>query len=224
MSRPLDTSASDERLMVAVAAGDHNAYALLVGRHIAPFVRLAARFLPLDLAEDAVQDGFLRIWEQAEGFDPRRARFRTWAYRIIVNRALDLSRAQARRNANLGLPPGGDNEGDPFAGDEVNQVADDVPTALDHLVADQALARALARLPERQRLAVLLCYHHGFAMKEAAYILKVKPKAIESLLGRARGTLRGQLSEFFDPDNDPDHGGEGMNPPPASIRGKGQSK
>ncbi|MBB4211247.1 sigma-70 family RNA polymerase sigma factor [Rhodothalassium salexigens] len=171
---------SDEALMQRVAEGSAAAYGVLVRRHAERYLALASR-LSVDhgMAEEAVQDAFAKLWQQPHRFDARKARFTTWFYRVVANRCFDLRRKRRPEP----LPEGFDQ-------------ADDGPTAEDRLVErDRArlLGAALDALPERQRLAVTLCYLEGLSNAEAAAVLDVHVKALESLLTRARGGLRKRL-------------------------------
>jgi RNA polymerase sigma-70 factor (ECF subfamily) len=172
--------ASDEQLLTWSAGGDRRAFDEIVGRH-GPFALRLARRLVVDaaLAEDLVQEAMVRAWANAGRFDPVRARFTTWLYRIVVNLCLD----QLRKVRPQPLPEDFDAP-DPSAG------------ALDRIEAAErgaALTKALAALPARQRAAVALVYHEGLSGAEAARVLGLTAKAIERLLARARDGLRERL-------------------------------
>ena len=172
--------ASDPELLHWSAGGDRRAFGEVVTRH-GPFaLRVAARLVAdTHTAEDLVQEAMVRAWSQAANFDPRRARFATWLYRIVVNLCIDYR----RRVQPEPLP------------DNFDPV-DTTPAADEALAASQrraALAKALGDLPVRQRAAMTLVYDEGLSGAEAAQILGVSTKAVERLLARARGTLRGRL-------------------------------
>lgn len=176
---------SDESLMTAVADGDRAAYALLVRRHGLKFRALAIRILgDAALADDVTQDAWTTVWHRADRFDPAKARFSTWFYRVVVNRALDMHRI---RRADP-LPEGFDME-------------DDRPGAEAGLALsrrDEKVRAALDTLPERQRMAVMLCYFEGLSNAAAAEMLGLHLKALESLLVRARRRLRDALCDDRD--------------------------
>ena len=172
--------ASDPELLRWSAIGDRRAFGEVVTRH-GPFaLRVAARLVAdTHAAEDLVQEAMVRAWTQAAHFDPRRARFPTWLYRIVVNLCIDYRRRiQPER-----LPDNFD-------------PADAAPAADEAMVVAQrrvALARALSELPVRQRAAMTLVYDEGLSGAEAAQVLGVSTKAVERLLARARGALRERL-------------------------------
>lgn len=177
-----DDIITDEKLVARVATGDRHAFAMLVMRHADRFLALAERLLgDRAEAEDALQDAFAKLWTRADGFDPGRARFSTWFYRVVANAATDRLR---RRRGTQSLPDGWDQaDGRPAA----DQTLADGQRAL-------RVAAAVAALPERQRLALTLSYYEGLNNREAASIMELSVKALESLLVRARRQLRGDLA------------------------------
>src|SRR5689334_22565051 len=145
--------------MARVAAGDASAFALLVRRHAEPAQRLARRILgSAALAEEIVQDAFLRVWTNAPRWRPQAA-FRTWLYRIVVNLCLNAR----RRAPDLPLDAG-------------ERVADPAPGADEQLKLrerDRRLAAAIRALPERQRAAIVLTYQEGLGNAEVAQVLDI---------------------------------------------------
>ena len=182
LTRPRDyAGASDDQLLAWSANRDRRAFDEIVVRH-GPFALRVARRLIADaaLAEDLVQEAMVRAWTRAGQFDPRRARFTTWLYRIVVNLCID----EKRKIRPEPIPESFDPP-DPAIG------------ALETMAATQrgaALADALRALPDRQRAAVTLVYDEGMSGVDAARILGVSPKAVERLLARARLFLRGRLT------------------------------
>lgn len=170
----------DAQLMRAVATGDQRAFQALVHRHLAATVRLATRVLGSDsAADDVAQEAFLRVWRHAARFeDPsaRGARFTTWLYRIVVNLCID-----EKRKRTFGTI------------DDIPEPVDTGGTPEDALHRDEDRARvrgALDQLPARQKTAFVLCFYEEHSNKEAADIMGIGVKAVESLLVRARKGLR----------------------------------
>lgn len=173
-------NAPDADLLSWSAIGDRRAFDEIVTRH-GPFaLRVAMRLIPdPPVAEDVVQEAMVRAWSQARHFDPGRARFTTWLYRIVVNLCID----QRRRTQPDPMPDDFDPP-DPAAGvDEMMEANERHAT----------LARALKTLPVRQRAAMTLVYDEGMSGAEAARILGLSAKAVERLLARARAYLRERL-------------------------------
>ncbi|HVY17842.1 MAG TPA: sigma-70 family RNA polymerase sigma factor [Rhodopila sp.] len=177
--------AADEALVSWSADGDGRAFDEIVRRH-GPFaLRLAARIAPDRLAaEDIVQEAMVRAWRQSGRFDPKRARFRTWLYRIVVNLCID----RRRRVEPDALP-------DAFDAADPGAAADEILAAEERGV---ALAAALRVLPARQRAAMTLVYDEGLSGAEAARVLGLSAKAVERLLARARAALREQMGADHD--------------------------
>jgi RNA polymerase sigma-70 factor (ECF subfamily) len=167
---------SDEALMARVAAGDRMAFRVLAERHLGSVIALAAHILGnRSDAEDVAQDAMLRVWVNAPRWKPV-ARFRTWLTRIVVNLCLD----RRRRPTWAPLAAAGD-------------PADPAPDAQAHLQAaniERRLAAAINQLPERQRAAITLTYSEGLSNAETADILDTSVSALETLLSRAKATLR----------------------------------
>jgi len=177
--------AADEDLVSWSSGGDGRAFDEIVSRH-GPFaLRIAARIVPdRTAAEDIVQDAMVRAWNRCDRFDPGRAQFRTWLYRIVVNLCID----QRRRVSPEPLPEWFD-AADPAA------PADQILAASERAI---ALAAAIRALPGRQRAAMTLVYDEGVSGAEAARILGLSAKAVERLLARARSTLRESMLEDHD--------------------------
>ncbi|WP_308910994.1 sigma-70 family RNA polymerase sigma factor [Pseudokordiimonas caeni] len=181
--RPAFADASDDRLIAEVAAGSPAAYAVLVDRWAVKCRALAFRMTrDMALAEDMVQDVFVKVWTRAGQFDAGKAKFGTWLYRMVVNRCLD----EARRRKPDALP-------------EDYDAPDDAMNAED-LMADaserQRIRDAVATLPERQQTAVVLTYFEELTNQEAADVMEIHVKAFESLLVRARKSLKALMEEW----------------------------
>jgi RNA polymerase sigma-70 factor (ECF subfamily) len=181
MSTPRDYAlAQDADLVSWSADGDRRAFDQIVTRHGPLALRVALRLIPnAPAAEDVVQEAMLRAWAQARRFDPQRARFTTWLYRIVVNQCID----QRRRVQPEPLP-------DDFEPPDGAAGADEMLAAHER---QAVLTKALRDLPLRQRAAMALVYDEGLSGAEAARILGLSAKAVERLLARARATLRQRL-------------------------------
>ncbi|HTP76371.1 MAG TPA: RNA polymerase sigma factor [Rhizomicrobium sp.] len=175
----------DAELVARVGNGDRAAAQQLMARHLPKMLALARRMLsdPVE-AEDAVQDAFMRLWTHAARWQPGRAKFETWLYRVTLNKCYD--RLRKRPTANL---------------DEALDVADPAPgpaLSLESATLSQQIEAALQSLPERQRAAIQLCHYQECGNIEAAEILGISVEALESLLARGRRTLRAKLVHLKD--------------------------
>ncbi len=171
----------DEELVGRVGAGDKRAAAELVRRHLPRMVGLARRMLgDAAEAEDVAQEVFLRVWKHAASWRPGQAKFETWMHRVAMNLCLDRLR-RSGRNAGEVSP-------------ETADVRASATRAFDDRQRKERVRNALQALPERQRAALVLCYYQDRTNIEAAEILGVSVDALESLLSRARRTLKLALS------------------------------
>jgi len=170
--------------MRRVAKGDQRAFGVLVNRHLGRTVRMAARILGNAAeAEDVAQDAFTRVWKQAPKWRDDGAALTTWLHRVVVNLCIDRQRKKA-----------------PIAvGDALPDTADEAPRADRQMESGETAAevqRAIAGLPDNQRVALTLCFFEGLSNAEAAAAMGIGVKAVESLLVRARKKLRDTLHMY----------------------------
>ena len=172
----------DHDLMARVARGDRQAFRLLSQRHVRAALALARRISGNDAgAEEIVQEAFLRVWIHAPRWRPEAA-FRTWLYRIVINLTLN----ERRRPSGLPLAAAGDSP-DPAPGPDV---------ALAARERDRLVSAAIEALPPRQRAAIVLTYHDGLSNAETAEVLDTSLSSVETLLVRAKRTLRAALAAY----------------------------
>ncbi|GAB5499566.1 MAG: RNA polymerase sigma factor [Pseudohongiellaceae bacterium] len=183
----------DEEWMDAVCRGDRKAYQSLVHRHSKAISHYAYRLLGSEAdAEDVTQETFLRLWINACKWQPDKARLTTWLHRIAHNLCVDLQRKQGRielqgDEQTLDHPLRETDSNEPNSADQLN-------SAETHNKQMLRLRQALDGLPENQRSALTLCTFSGFSNQEAAAIMGLSVKALESALARARRTLRETLA------------------------------
>ena len=175
----------DSELLALVQDGSHPAFAALVERHTDRFYRLAFRYLQnRQAAEDVVQDAFLKLWEDPAKWQPdKNSRFTTWFYRVVVNLCLDW---QKRKR--------------PLELSESMTLIDDRESADQMMLRreqQRILEQEIAALPERQRTALNLCFDEGISNQEAAEVMGINLKALQSLLMRAKTTLKERLKSYL---------------------------
>ncbi len=159
--RRAEAAPEDEaRLIERARAGDREALEWLVARHLDDVYGVAMRVLrDRALAQDAAQDAFVNAMNGLARFRGD-ASFRTWLLRITMNAARTLARRRGRRRevaiAEAVEVPGGGH--------------DPASVAVIRTEADRAL-EALARLPEKQRLAVSLRVHQGLSYQEIGALI-----------------------------------------------------
>ncbi|QFU09741.1 ECF RNA polymerase sigma factor SigW [Rhodobacteraceae bacterium THAF1] len=171
------TEPSDESLLAAYAAGDMSAAAPLAQRHVPRVLAVAQRMLgDAAEAEDVAQEALLRLWKIAPEWQAGRAKVSTWLYRVAANLCTD--RLRARRPS------------DPL--DAANEPAAPDPSVAVRMQDRQrkvALEEALAALPERQRLAVILRHIEELPNPDVAATMGISVEAVESLTARGRASL-----------------------------------
>lgn len=178
-SPPLGCDLPDRLLAVRAAEGDEDAFAVLVQRHSRSLLTLARCMLgnPQD-AEEAVQDAFVSAWRHLPEYR-HRAEFRTWMYRITVNRCQTMCH---RRPPPLPL----DTVAEPAAGDAWSQPA----RTAEQDAATAALSRALAELDAGQRVCWILREVQGLPYKEIAHVTRTGEQTVRGRLFRARRSLQ----------------------------------
>jgi RNA polymerase sigma-70 factor (ECF subfamily) len=182
----LVASGADAALVARLAARDTGALRDVIALHAAMLNRIAFRMTgDAHEAEDIAQEAMLRLWDQAQMIAARHPvgsqaagmlRLGGWLNRVATNLAIDRLR-RARRLSHGAVP----------------DCEDDAPLA-DMMIETgerEVSARTLvAALPERQRAAIVLTYYEEFSNAAAAETLDMNIKAFESLLQRARSSLR----------------------------------
>lgn len=158
---------ADERaLLEQVIAGDLVAFERLYDRYARPVYSLAYRILgdPAD-AEELLQETFVKVWQQAARYDPRRGTFGSWLMSIAYNLAIDALRTRSRRPPRADFVELGDLP--LYDVDEATIVyeAAEVSELRDRV------RRAMAQLPEPQRQAIELAYFAGLSHTEIAAVL-----------------------------------------------------
>lgn len=174
--------APDTELLERFASGDPRAARVLTERLAPRIMALAVRMLGDRAdAEDVTQEAMLRLWRVAPDWQDRGASVATWLYRVAGNLCID--RLRRRR---------------PVDGIDTTAIADPAPGPQRGIEAAEqaaALQAALAALPERQRLAVVLRHLEERGNAEIAAVLDTSIEAVESLLARARRSLAERLAE-----------------------------
>jgi RNA polymerase sigma-70 factor (ECF subfamily) len=176
---------TDEMLMAQVQKSDHAAFTLLLDRHLSSLRGFLYRLCGNRAdAEEIAQETFLRVWREARRWQPDRVRFTTWLYRIGRNLSID----RLRKHRELG-------------GDSVPEIANEQDGPLDDVERQRLRSRvsaAVAGLAERQRTALLLAHYQGMTNPQIAAVLQTSVEAVESLLARARRTLKDTLDADLD--------------------------
>jgi len=173
---------TDEELMGRIRKGDRDAFSMLVTRHTKRYYGLAYRMLSSrEEAEDTVQESFITLWTSPASWDGgRNTKFTTWFYRVVANACIDRKRKHAPLPMEDGFDPPDESRG--------------AEETLEMKRKKETMDAYIGELPASQRTALELCFYEGVSNREAAEIMGVSVKAVESLLMRAKTSLRSRLS------------------------------
>jgi len=186
------------RWMLAFQGGDEAAFDRLVERYSAPVWGLLTRFLGQDdRREDLTQEVFLRLLRTRESYRPR-ARLSTLLYRIAFNLCVnEREREQHRRSESLERREEAERGGTEAAAQWRDEAAPAPSAGLERDDIVRTVRGAIAALPERQRMALLLTQYEGQTLAEVGAVLDVSDKAAKSLVHRARERLRSVLAPLL---------------------------
>jgi len=179
----------DSQLMFLAAKGDEDAFATLFHRYYSRAVNIAYRFWGVqEAAEDIAMEAFSKIYENRASFRGT-SKFSTYLYRTLVNLCLNV----AKRKSIVHEEPLVEEmtQGSEFFDPSVRAEQDDV---------SRQVRLAVLNLPPNQKLAIILTQYEQMSYREAAEVMKVSTKALESLLHRAKLNLRRALADFLDED------------------------
>jgi len=172
-------NAEDRQLLQRIAARDAAAFTLLVKRYLQTIVTFARRYTSQKAdAEDVAQETFMRVWQHASNWrDGDNASVRSWIYRISYNLCMDLLR---RRNNST-----------PIDELDLSCVYQQQPDAkMEQQQQMTLLGNSLRQLPVRQYTALSLQLSDALSYQEAASAMDISLQAYESLVARARRTLK----------------------------------
>jgi RNA polymerase sigma-70 factor (ECF subfamily) len=174
----------DAELVERVLAGDRAAFSEVVGRHDDRLRSLAYKLLGGDRhrMDDALQEAYLRAYRGLGTFR-RDAHLGSWLYRIVYNACIDELRRSKRRPDPVDITDAPWEPPSDAGGPERAAVSGD------------AARRALAALPDDQRITVVMVDGEGLDNQTVAKLLEVAPGTVASRLSRARATMRSHLGE-----------------------------
>jgi RNA polymerase sigma-70 factor (ECF subfamily) len=172
-------------------------YAELVGRHQRRATRIAFHYMRNAAdADEAVQDAFVKAYQHLGTFREELP-FEVWFTRILINGCLDRIKARTRRErwiAPMPDGPGGER-------DYADRMPGRGPSPEDQLLARErreALTRALAKLPERQRSVFMLSHYEGCTSREVSALTGLNESTVRVHLFRAIRKLRTLLAKGGD--------------------------
>jgi RNA polymerase sigma-70 factor (ECF subfamily) len=206
---PSFSPSDDQSLVERARDGDEEAFAALVRRYSPMLMRLARMYVPTDaLAEDVVQETWVAVVRGLERFEGRSS-FKTWLFRILVNRAKTRGVREHRSIPFASVSTGGDGENDEgptvdpsrFTSEGAWTSApadwhDDPEAALDSSEALRIAREAIDQLPERQKIVITLRDLEGLSSDEVRNVLDLTETNQRVLLHRARTKVRQALEDW----------------------------
>ncbi len=191
-----DEKLSDHELILAAKGGDEDAFAEIVGRYRNQITNFLYRFLnDYDEAVDLAQETFVRVYFAIDRYHTQFA-FSTYIYRIATNLAISEIRRRKRRKL---LSLTGLFQSDEDA-DVEYQPADERSLPDADLIEDEqsrTIAKAIAALPEKYRVPILLRDIEGRSYDEIAAIMDLGLGTTKSRISRARGLLKEKLDHYL---------------------------
>jgi RNA polymerase sigma-70 factor (ECF subfamily) len=175
----------DEALLALVARGEESALSTLYDRYASAMLGLAYRMgFSKEAQEDAVQEIFLRLWNKAASFDPKKATARSWILAVGHHYCVDKVRAEASRPK--ALEPQDPDEAFDIPGEGLSE-----ENALNRI----RLQRALRALQPDERAIVQALHYQGYTYPEAALLLGIPLGTLKAKLSKAMTKLREVLRE-----------------------------
>jgi len=194
-TRDIETTGNehDIALMLKVRSGDENAFEELIERHQSAVIGTVAKMLGnASEAEDIAQQVFIRLWKSAPRYKPK-AKFTTFLFTITRNLVFNESRRKSRKKE-FSME---EREDDFHLQTKDSQGASPDQELLQQELR-QAIDQSIAKLPEKQRLAVILRRYEDMPYEEIGGIVGLSVSATKSQLFRARQTLRDELQQYLD--------------------------
>lgn len=173
---------SDDALLRRLQKGDRSSLDELMRRHQAPLSRFVHHYLhEAGAVDDIVQESFIRLYTKANGFRFQSSP-RTWLYQIAINLCKDHRRKRRHLYASL----------DESA--EIEDMEPGVDEQIQHKRELVRLGKAIDRLPEKMKTALILFAVEERSQEECAALLRITPKALELRVYRARKLLAEKMS------------------------------
>jgi RNA polymerase sigma-70 factor (ECF subfamily) len=192
---PAILSLSDEDLMARVATDDERAFSELVRRFQGRITNLICRVLnDRECADDLAQEVFVRVFVHRRNYR-HGAKLSTWLFTIAANLAKNEIRRRVRRRNWFSLDALQE-----MLSDSAIQLADPTEgreTTLEREQLQEAVGRAIATVPEKYRLALVLRDIEGLAYEEIATVLGIPGGTVRSRINRARGMLKRKLQPLL---------------------------
>jgi len=195
---PAAAAAAELALVLAAKAGDRAAFGKLAQLYQRQCAAVALRLLGnTHDATELVQDALVKAYKNLDQLQ-QSERFGPWLMRIVTNLALNFRRGRARRSAiSLEQTSGGDSDGDDLRASVEGSELDRPERPLTSAELGDAMQKAIASLPEKQRLALVMFAIEKMPQKDVADVLSCSVEAVKWHVFEARRKLKGMLAEHL---------------------------
>lgn len=182
-ARTPESTDPDAECMLRLKNGEKRAFDEIVLRWQNPLINFLFRSLQsYERAEDLAQMVFIRLYKSAPGYEPR-AKFSTYLFQIARHHLINEYRSESRKPMEIWDPA-----------DLHAETSDESERVVNEL--EEAFERALIKLPENQRSAILLLKQQELSYQEIADILDATEGAVKTWIFRARQFLKQELKDF----------------------------
>lgn len=180
---------SDIELMLRTKEGDDSAFSELMRRHYRGVVNYIYRFTNMrENSEDLAQEVFLRMYKSAGSYKPE-AKFSTWLYKIATNVSLThVKRAKSSLSLDSMTEAGIE------VGNSELEIADDI---IYRKEIKDVIFQAMESLPEREKIAIMLCKYEGLSYEEVSEVLECTVGAVKAYVHRGRMKLIDRLKPYL---------------------------
>jgi RNA polymerase sigma-70 factor, ECF subfamily len=183
---------TDEQLVSRIAGGDASALEQLYDRYVRQCFGLAMRLLGGDapLAEEVVQEVFLKVWSRPTSYSPEKGHFISWLLSLVHHRCIDELRRRSRTEVALEAPE---------TGSVLDTAPDPAPNPGERVVLEEqrrSVRQALAAIPPEQRQLLELAYYRGLSQSEIAARVGQPLGTVKTRMRSGLRHLRSLLEEY----------------------------
>ncbi|MFC2102178.1 RNA polymerase sigma factor [Bacteroidota bacterium] len=177
-----------QEIISRIKSSDQSAFRELVEHYQHKAFSLTFRILgDEEEAKDAVQEGFIKIWQNIRSYNPA-SKFTSWMYRIMANCAIDRYRKLQRQNeVTIDLVPE----------TSMNGLSSDLSAAMDNQEIARTIRFLSGKLPEKQQLVFILRDIQGMESYEVQSVLGISETQVKSNLHHARKSIRKKIEAVF---------------------------
>jgi RNA polymerase sigma-70 factor (ECF subfamily) len=164
---------TEAELLQGLQAHDEQAFSFLYDRYSKALFSIILQFVPQqELAEDVLQEVFLKIWRNIKSYDETKGRLYTWMLNIARNQAIDRTRSKDFNNRSKTT--------------ELSENVYNNKQAAEAKMDDVGLQKTLSSLPEENRKLLELAYYQGYTQEEIAKMLNIPLGTVKT---RIRATI-----------------------------------